>query len=568
MRKYFIILILFTLFLSAKTYNEIEFKGDVDLITGEFDRETLLKICHIEYPPIYKIWKKNPTFETKQIDEFVHRIEEYAKSIGYYKVKVFSKTKKNKIIIYIRKGKPIKIKSVNITQGFERFALFKIGDRFRTSDFTETKKRITRYLEENGYPTYKMNAKAIVDIDLYRVDITIDVDRGKERYFGRLDINNSSKIDNDLIKKQITYKEDELYNVLKLEDSYDNIYKLGVFDKIIMKPDFNVTTQKVPIKLLLEEGDTKELSSHLGYDTYEGFRGGAEYIDHDFFGNLREFRLGGKITQKGYKAHTSFYDPKIVLPFLDRFLGKFNFRNELSYQNWRYDGYSEGLMVERVTFGKELFNLDHYFGFQVENNKIKSDNGALLSGSYLINSLFYKLVIDKRDSKMDAKNGYYTSIYLEKAMRELASEIDYLKLLAEARYIKEYEPLVYAFKIRFGWLSQDTPIFKHFFAGGSMSNRGYEYRDLGPHFDGDPIGGVGLIDTSFEIRRYLTEKFAIVSFLDASTISQEIDKYNAHWYRSYGFGLRYLSIIGPLRFDIGFKDRYEFAIHLGIGQVF
>jgi translocation and assembly module TamA len=146
--------------------------------------------------------------------------------------------------------------------------------------------------------------------------------------------------------------------------------------------------------------------------------------------------------------------------------------------------------------------------------------------------------------------------------------MDYLKILSEARYIKEYEPMIFAFKVRFGWLSQDTPIFKHFFAGGAMSNRGYEYRDLGPHYDGDPIGGVGLIDTSLEIRDYLTDKFAIVGFLDSSTISEDINKFNSHWYRSYGFGLRYLSIIGPLRFDMGFQDKYNFAIHLGIGQVF
>jgi len=56
MRKYLTILILFTLFLHGKTFTNIEFKGDVDLITGEFDRETLLKICHIEYPPVYKFW--------------------------------------------------------------------------------------------------------------------------------------------------------------------------------------------------------------------------------------------------------------------------------------------------------------------------------------------------------------------------------------------------------------------------------------------------------------------------------------------------------------------------------
>jgi len=564
MKKYIIFLMLITLIINAKTFTKIEFKGDIDLIAGEFDRDTLLKICHIEYPPIYKVWKSDPTFDSKEIDEFVDRVVSYAKSLGYYKVKVNVKTKDDKIILYIRKNRAIKIKSINITQGFERFALFKMGKRFKTKEFTQTKKDIVRYLQENGYPTFKMKAKAVVDLDLYRVDITIDIDKGKERYFGELDINNSSKIDNELIKEQIKYEKDELYNVLKLEESYDNIYKLGVFDKIVMKPNFNSGNSTVPINLDLAEGDTKEITSRLGYDTYEGARGGIEYIDHDFFGNLREFRLGGKLTQKGYKLHTDFYDPKVVAPII----GKFSFRNELSYQNWRYDGYNEGLMIERVTFGKEFIHLNHFLGFQVENNKIESDNGALLSGSYLINSLFYKLVIDKRDSSMDAKNGYYTSVYLEKAMKALASEMDYLKILSEARYIKEYEPMIFAFKVRFGWLSQDTPIFKHFFAGGAMSNRGYEYRDLGPHYDGDPIGGVGVIDTSLEIRDYLTDKFAIVGFLDSSTISEDINKFNSHWYRSYGFGLRYLSIIGPLRFDMGFQDQYNFAIHLGIGQVF
>jgi len=34
----------------------------------------------------------------------------------------------------------------------------------------------------------------------------------------------------------------------------------------------------------------------------KGLEVGAEYIDHNFFGDLREFKIGWKITQKGYKA--------------------------------------------------------------------------------------------------------------------------------------------------------------------------------------------------------------------------------------------------------------------------
>ncbi|MCK4441121.1 MAG: hypothetical protein KAU90_03890, partial [Sulfurovaceae bacterium] len=303
MKKYLILLTIFTVYIYAKTFNNIKFKGDIDLVTGEFDRATLLKICHIEYPPIYKIWKKDPVFESKQIDGFVENLTKYAHSMGYYKAKVYAKTKRNTIILRIIKNKPIKIKSIHMDDEFKSFALFKRRKRFRTKDFTETKKKITRYLEENGYPTYTMKAKAMVDLDLYEVNIYIKIDKGPKRYFSETDINNNSKIDDELILEQITYKKDELYDISKLEDSYDNLYRLGVFDIIQMEPDFNETKETANINIVLEEGKTKEFASHLGYDTYEGFRGGAEYIDHNFLGNLREFKAGAKLTQKGYKAY-------------------------------------------------------------------------------------------------------------------------------------------------------------------------------------------------------------------------------------------------------------------------
>ena len=409
-----------------------------------------------------------------------------------------------------------------------------------------------------------MNAKAFVDVDDYRVDINMSIDKGIKRYFSTTEINNTSKVDTALIEGEIEYVPDKLYNVLKLEESYDNIYRLGVFDKIKMEADFNNSDGKTPINILLEEGETKEFASSLGYDTQEGARGGVEYIDHNFFGDLRQFKAGVKIAQRGYKAYTTLDDPRIILPVLE----KMSFKNELSYSNWDYDSYVENLFTERVTFGKSLIGLDHFFGLQLEHSQIESGTPAFLSGNHLINSLFYRVMIDKRDSEMDAKNGYYTSLYLEKAMKELGSEIDYFKVLAEARYIKEYNPMVFAFKVKMGAISKETPTFKHFFLGGAMSNRGYEYRDLGEQSGGYPIGGLSIVDSSFESRYYLSDEFALVGFIDASKLSQEVNRFDGKWYMSYGLGLRYLSIIGPLRMDVGYPTEGGFALHLGIGQVF
>jgi translocation and assembly module TamA len=564
MKNYLYILLFLATFIYGKTFNNIEFTGDVDLIVGEFDRSTLLKVCHVEYPAIYKIWKQNPTFESKQIKSFIANLKDYSYSMGYYNVEVNASTDDDTIYLHIKKNKAIKVSSILIPSEFKRFMLFKKNERFKTTDFTATKKKITRFLEEHGYPTYKMNAKAYVDLDLYKVDINISIEKGQKHFFSLTDINNSSDIDNRLILEEIVYKDKELYNVLKLEESYDNIYRLGVFEHIGMKADFNHSNGVTPVHIALKEGKTKEFASNLGYDTEEGARGGAEYIDHNFFGNLREFRAGVKVSQRGYEAKTSFYDPRVETPLL----GRITFRNELSYARWDYDAYIENLLTERVTFSKSFIGLDHFFGFQLESSQVESDIPEFLEGNYLINSLFYRVIIDKRDSVMDARNGYYTSLYLEKSMIELGSDIDYFKVLAEGRYIKDFKPIVGAIKVKVGTISQETPPFKHFYLGGAMSNRGYEYRDLGDHSSGYPIGGLSIIDGSLESRYYLTDEFSVVSFFDASKMSKEVNDFSGKWYTSYGLGLRYLSVIGPLRFDVGYPTEGGFALHLGIGQVF
>ena len=561
-------IIYYVLFISilvhGQTFKNIEFTGDVDRLTGEFDRSTLLKVSHIEYPAIYKVWKKNPTFESDEIDDFVDNILEYSKSMGYYRAEVNATTDEDSIYIHLKKNEAIKVHSIKIDELFNQFILFKEGERFKTVDFSTSKKKISRYLEENGYPTYKMNIKAYVDIDLYQVNIEAKIDKGEKRYFGKTDINNSADVDNDLIQEQISYEPNELYNILKLEESYDNIYRLGAFDKIQMQADFNNTDGVSDIHLVLEEGKNKEFATGLGYDTEDGARGIVEYVDHNFFGNLKEFRAGLKIAQRGYNAYTNYYDPRIDIPWF----GRIDFRNELGYSKWNYDAYVENLFTERVTFGKKFIGLEHFFGFQHERTEITSDIPLFLAGKYKINSLFYRVMIDKRDDEMDAKNGYYTSFYIEKSMKQLGSDIDYLKVLGEARYIKEFKPMVYAVKLKVGSISEETPPFKHFFLGGAMSNRGYEYRDLGRHVGIYPVGGVSMIDGSFEARYYLTDDFATVGFFDVSKLSEKVNDFQGRWYQSYGLGVRYNSVIGPLRLDVGYPTEGGFALHLGIGQVF
>jgi outer membrane protein insertion porin family/translocation and assembly module TamA len=114
--------------------------------------------------------------------------------------------------------------------------------------------------------------------------------------------------------------------------------------------------------------------------------------------------------------------------------------------------------------------------------------------------------------------------------------------------------------------------FRGFFSGGATSNRGYGYNEVGPHArvpsttaDGGtdaenaplvPIGGKLLWEASLELRIPFGESFGTVFFADAGDVTREHRLFRSEAQRlhlSAGFGLRYVTPVGPLRFDVGYR---------------
>jgi len=545
----------------AREFSAIKYLGDVD--SSEFNRATLLKVCNIEYPPIYKFWKDNPTFESEKIATYVKNIIEYSKSVGYFKVEVSSKTKDKTIFITIKKNQPIKIATIKINKNFANLFPMKVGSRFRVQDFKSAKTSMTRYMQEVGFASFLLKSKAYVDLEKYRVDIDVNFELGKLYTFGDTFVDNElANVSKKLVKDKLKYKEGDLYDIRKLEDSYEKLYKSGVFKDIeLTKRDTNSSI--LPFNLKLIEGQTKEFTSSIGYDTQDGFGVGAGIWHNNFLGNFKRFGLEGMVAERGYRVRNLFFNPELIY--------KTSFQNDISYEDWDYDAYEQKLLTVKSTFGKEVFGLKHYFGFLHEKSHVVSHSSLLESGRYTINSLFYKLVIDKRDNFLNATKGWYYSLYIERALYDLKSDFDYLKQEHEFHYIKSSsKKLIYALKFRLGIVNKKVPLFKRFYSGGAMSNRGYEYRQVGK-LDGDknPIGGHTMLDLSLESRYEVLPSLWLVGFVDSTRLSEEVDKFNSKTFSSIGFGARYVSVIGPIRLDIGFPiDKGGFAFHLGIGQTF
>jgi len=118
-----------------------------------------------------------------------------------------------------------------------------------------------------------------------------------------------------------------------------------------------------------------------------------------------------------------------------------------------------------------------------------------------------------------------------------------------------------------GDVLEAIPLPERFFAGGAASNRGFPDFQAGPRDPntGFPIGGTALLFNQTELRFPLIgDNVGAVLFHDAgnvySTLSNLSFRVNQRDLRDFdymvhavGFGLRYRTPVGPVRFDLAYS---------------
>jgi len=191
------------------------------------------------------------------------------------------------------------------------------------------------------------------------------------------------------------------------------------------------------------------------------------------------------------------------------------------------------------------------------------------------------MVLDLRDDPFNPRKGSLNSGTFEIASYYFGSEVDYWKLAGQSSwYFPIFRKNTFVVSGRAGGIrtmrdTVEVPIQKRFFLGGRTTVRGFKEETLGPlGDDGTPTGGNYMLNLNSEIRVPLQYGFIVALFADAGSVwINRLPGSAFDLRKTSGLGLRYVTPIGPIALDYGWKiDRRAGESgsewHFTIGSVF
>ncbi|MBN8956467.1 MAG: BamA/TamA family outer membrane protein [Rhizobiales bacterium] len=507
--------------------------------------------------------------------------------------------------IAVRLGPLFKLRTVYVDyprelapDGLPRRAFdLKPGAPAKSADVRAAQIKLVDWFRSNGHPLAKIaDVKATVDHAAMAMDLRIRVDAGPKAGIGAVTISGGD-IDPRVVATHVYLREGEPYSPERLALTKTSIAKIPAIGGIRIREGDKLDSHgNVPIFIDVTERPRHAAGFSAKYSTIDGPGVSGYYEDRNAFGNGERFRLEASMSLLQRIDGTSLKDID------DLRLSDFGARVTASFIKPGLYGTPNDLVVEATAFRERVGNnilggytdetirgtigVIHRFsevawvqaGVQVEQSKWEDVLGrvdATLVGVTATGRY------DTTDNLLDPTRGVRLSGTVNAYPKFLGSTIDLLEARASGSVyyaLDEQVNYVLAGRLAAGSLTgaslAEIPVSHRFFAGGGGSVRGYGFNTISPMMFGRITGGSSLLEGSAEVRVKITPTIGIVPFVDFGTVSRSsLPSFDDYVGYGAGIGLRYLTPIGPIRFDVATPlnprpGDSRWAIYISVGQAF
>jgi outer membrane protein insertion porin family len=490
------------------------------------------------------------------------------------------------------------------------------GDYFNRAQLIKDLGAVKTLYRDAGFANVEVEPQTELDPVHAQVDIVVPIRRGGPVHIERIEVKGNTKTRDKVVRREIEIEEGQLFSETRLDNSKRRVTALGYFDRVDVSTEQGSSPDKIVVYFEVTEKPTGTFQVGAGFSSIESFIATAQVQQANLFGNGQALALQAQVSalrqlvtvrffepyflDSLWNASTELYDTLYVFPDFSRRSvgGNLTFGYAL-INPWLRLSLTGTLEWDSVDTSPSNTFFGAAPGFVSIFQQLPLAN---LFNSGRVVSLRPTLTWDTRDNRLFPTSGIFFQLSTELASSIFGSEFNYLRNHFKLNF---YLPLgggvglpgsgfvLHAFT-NAGMVTspdpQGVPIFQRYFLGGILDVRGFYLRSIGPRLpltasldpnsppitNGANIGGNLEMYENLELEFPIIDKVGIrgVVFMDAgnswnledqfcrTTPAPQFDRVVQPCFTfpdsltylrtSSGFGIRWFSPLGPLRFEWGF----------------
>lgn len=564
-----------------------------------FSDEDLRDLFSLKLPNFLSFYKKDDRYARQKLAADLEKLSSFYMDQGYInfsidsaQVSITPDRKDIFITVNITEGEQFRIKDINLSgqmvvpedelTGVVNEKLM-AGELFSRKAMTASREALVKRLGDDGYMFANVTPVPEVHEEDNTVSIRYLIDPGKRTYVRRIQVKGNTRTADRVIRQELQQLEGAIVSSTAIERSKVKLDRTGYFKSVNIETiPVPGTGDQVDLEYNIEEQRSGSFGASLGFSQDDGLIINLNVQQDNFLGSGK--KIGFAVTNSDTLEEYSFnqLDPYYTVDGVSR--GYDVYYRKRDFDEDDVAAYTTDEIGAGVNFGYPIDDNQRLsFSTNIEQVSINTSTETPQEIVDFISNEgdSYFNIIGKlgwSDNRLN-KGIFATRGYSQSASFEMAipgSDLTYYR----ARYnVKYYQPMdedeqwVLALRGNLGYAdslgSNEFPFYKHFFAGGLRSVRGFKSNSLGPKGtpqasatdDPDPFGGNIIMTGSAEMIfpvPFLKDKSAwrTLAFFDVGNVFDtscaagnalcdegiQLDELRY----SVGIGLSWLTPMGPL----------------------
>lgn len=454
-------------------------------------------------------------------------------------------------------------------------------------------------LREDGFALAEVSPPlATVDHRTRDMSVIYRVDPGSRVAIGVIEFNGLERLTDKFARRRLGLMPGDAFSPSRLEQARRALVASPAVAAARIQPAAATAADgRLPLQVRVVEAKRRSLRVAGSFATEDGASLLLGWTHRNLFGRAEQLdvrtKIGGLTT--GQARDAMDYAAGVSLRWPDRWRRDLDLSLDLAAVSESLNAYDRDSLTFGGQFAQRLTpRLSLAWGMAVERARVTQDGQTT---DFHLLSLPTRLDWDSTDNVRAPRQGWRLRVDLvpvpwvhgeaEPFTRARVTATGYLDLAADRRSAGNMASgasgstasnTLLAGRVTLGGLlgaaASDVPPDWRFYAGGAGSVRGYPLQSIGPRTArGDPAGGDLLIEGSIELRRRLHGPWGLVAFVDGASVSANDLPRVDGTKLGVGLGLRFHTVIGPLRADLAFAlapypDDSPVQLYLGIGEAF